>query len=84
MCHCDSLFECVYTLMAKLFTRDYLLSHSVCGQKANILTPAKQKFDGRLYSAMTSIVKAKFVTVKKTEITQRVHAVCKKYAIKNK
>ena len=49
--HIDNLYCCVLKVLTMLFSREYIVSHSVTGQRANSTTVAKPKFDDRLYSS---------------------------------
>ncbi|CAC5378568.1 unnamed protein product [Mytilus coruscus] len=71
ICHSDSLFSCVHTLLLQLFTINYILSHSVIsGHASNSTCIAKPKFDTRLYDTLVSIVLRKYTKTSKTEITK--------------
>ena len=80
--HKDGLYESIHTLMTKLFSVEYILTHSVTGQKPNSAKAPKPKFDSRLYSAMVNLIKEKMPCIRDTEITQKVQSVQKKYGLK--
>lgn len=77
--HSDTVFESCHEILLKLFTKEYILSHSVSGQRPNSTTKAKPKFDGRLYGALKTLIKEKFAGLKDADITTKVQAVQKKY-----
>lgn len=74
----DDLYSTVMTLLTQLFSDDYIATHSVTGQRGNSALMAKPKFDSRLYDAMVSIIRCKFPSVSKSDITQKVQSVQKK------
>lgn len=76
ICHIDKLYEAVKCLMLKLFSKDYIVTHSVSGKAANSKTANKCQFDSRLYFAMLGVLKEKF-DVKNKDITEKVHSVQK-------
>ena len=79
ICHLDKQFECIHAILTALFSLDYIVNHSVSGQRANKEATAKPKFDERLYGVFTAIIKEKFPGISKPEITAKVQAVQKKY-----
>lgn len=81
--HIDSLYECVHHILLLLFPLEYIITHSVTGQKPNSTTPSKPKFDGRLYGLFLRVIKNKFNKIKDTEITSKVQTVQKKYRKQN-
>ena len=81
--HSDGLYDSIHTILLKLFESDYLISHSISGQRPNSHKTAKPKFDDRLFGAFMNVIKSKFPEVKKTDITAKIQAVQKKYTIKS-
>ena len=75
--HTDKVYDTVKILLLKLFSEDYIQSHSVSGKAGNTTKAAKPAFDGRLYSAMIAIVKDKYKDIKTKDITEKVHSVQK-------
>ena len=79
--HTDNLYACVLQILTMLFSREYIVSHSVTGQRVNSSTAAKPKFDDRLYSIFLQVIGSKFLALKKVEITAKVQSIQKKYTL---
>ena len=75
--HTDKAYQAVRILLGKLFSEDYILSHSVSGKASNWKHNAKPAFDQRIFSTMVGIIKKKFTNVVTKEITEKVHSVQK-------
>ena len=82
--HIDGLYECVHTLLLKLFDAEYIITHSDSGQRTNTSRAPKPKFDERLFGVFMTVIKSKFREMKKTDITSKVQTVQKKYFLQQK
>ena len=82
--HTDKLYDCVNIVLLNLFDGEYLVSHSISGQRSNMSRDAKPKFDERLFSVFMSVIKGKFPDAKKAEITAKIQAVQKRFILKKR
>ncbi len=78
--HVDRPYAATRVLMLTLFTEEYIRTHSVSGRASNTTMKAKpifDVFDGRLYNNMLGTMRAKFPSLKTSDIIAKVHAVQK-------
>ena len=66
--HRDKLYDCVHCS----FVKDYIISHSVSGQRATTTAEAKPKFNEQLFSVFIAVIKTKFPQVAKKDITGKI------------